>query len=125
DADRVLYGEQLNVAETVDGVYYNLYFLCGPKIKTSWTVLNYFVTLSQTQNKIKERTKWQPKKGVRSPEARAKVVEKRERRARQNPVRAEAQRSQLRQPRSPRRKLEPGRVRRKRLRSRRRRPQRR
>src|SRR6185369_13857296 len=75
-----------------------------PKIKTSWTVLNYFVTLSQTQNKIKERTKWQPEKEARSQEARAKVVEKRERRARQNPRGAEAQRSQLRQPRSPVRK---------------------
>src|SRR6476646_536754 len=64
------------------------------KIKTSWTVLNYFVTLSQTQNKLKERTKWQPKKEARSPEARAKVVEKRQRRARQNPRVAEARRSQ-------------------------------
>src|SRR6185503_16249269 len=124
DADRVLYGEQLNVAETVDGVYYNLYFLCGPKIKTSWTVLNYFVTLSQTQNKTKERTKWQPKKGVRSPEARAKVAEKRERRARQNRKAEEAQRSQLRQPRSPLRKPARRAVRRKRQRVRRR-PQRR
>src|SRR5215213_2578440 len=103
-------------------------FCVDRKIKTSWTVSNYFVTLSQTQNKIKERTKWQPKKEARSPEARAKVVEKRQRRARQNPKDAEAQRSQLRQPRSPLRKAAArkaqSKVRRKRQRSLRRRPER-
>src|ERR1041384_902126 len=75
--------------------------------KTSWTVFNYFATLHQTQNTTKERTQWQPKKEARSPEARAKVVAKRQRRARQNPSPEAAQRSRpRRQPRSLQRRAE-------------------
>src|ERR1051325_2454228 len=74
-------------------------------MKTSWTVFNYFVTLHQTENNTKERTEWQPKKEVRSPEARERVVEKRERRAPRNLNPEAAQRSRLRrQPRSLRRR---------------------
>src|ERR1043165_6288818 len=85
--------------------------------KTSWTVFNYFATLHQTQNTTKERTKWQPKKEARSPEARAKVAERAPRRARQSRSPEAVLRSQpRRQPRSRRRKAEPARAQRKRQR---------
>src|SRR5215216_6826877 len=86
--------------------------------KTSWTVFDYFATLSQLKIHIRSGTRWQPKKEPRSPEARAKVAVKEQRRARQrSPEEAlkEALRKQpRRQPRSRRRRVEPVKARRKR-----------
>src|ERR1051325_11135475 len=58
--------------------------------------LKLFCYVEPNSKQTKERTQWQPEKEARSPEARAKVVRKRQRRARQNPKAVEAQRSQLR-----------------------------
>src|ERR1041385_8946919 len=55
--------------------------------------LKLFCYVEPNSKQTKERTQWQPEKEARSPEARAKVVRKRQRRARQNPSQAEAPRS--------------------------------
>src|SRR4029078_11471295 len=94
--------------------------------KTSWTVFNYFATLSQTQNTHKERSKLQPKKEPRSPEARAKAARKVPRRARQRSPEKALRSQSRRQPRNRRRRAEPVRkAQRKRQRNPRRKPARR
>src|SRR6185369_2659309 len=107
------------VAETIDGVYTVCLIFDEHLIrKTSWTVSNYFVTVTPHSDQQKELTKWQPEKEPGSPEARAKAA-RREQRRRRPVSQRRSQRRRLalvRQRRRPRRRL--------RRRRRRRRPER-